>query len=159
MNIKKQKSFIEELNKTMSESPEQAFEFFKESWPQYDYNERKVLATIIGLQVNKILELPELPLENKIVWLGIVHYTSKAVLDGKIIDLDNEVFPKITLAAGVNGNQITKIFHDLRVKGVITSTIDDIAEAIMTIFPIEFETARKDLSEEKRLQKVVSLLS
>jgi hypothetical protein len=159
MNIKNQKSFIEKLNVMMAQDGDSGLEFFKENWPKLDNDDRKMLTTLIAVGVGRIVGLDQHSLEQQLSWLAVVNYSEKPIEDGKIVEeFDDNEFPRLSLAEGVNGNQITKIFRDLKKKGVLTSSYDLIAEAISIIFHIDESTAYKDLTEEKRLAKVTDLL-
>ncbi|MFI5187219.1 MAG: hypothetical protein ACHQF0_10870 [Chitinophagales bacterium] len=159
MNIKNQKTFIDELNNKMAENSEQGFEFFKESWPKLDNDDRKMLTTLITVGVGQVLGLGQLPLEDMLHWLAVANFTDKPIRDNKIVESDDDDYAApLALARWVTGKQVTKIFRDLKLKGAILSSYDDIADAIADIFPIDRNTAYNDLTQSSRMEKVVDLL-
>ena len=128
MNIKNQKSFIESLNKIMAENGDNGIEFFKQSWPLLDNDDRKALTSIIQFGAGQMIGQGR-PLEVQLSWLAIANYADKPIEDGKIVEeYSDDLFPGLVLRKGVNGNQITKIFRDLKQKGVIDSSYELIAE-------------------------------
>jgi hypothetical protein len=160
MDVKEQALFVEQLNHKMNEDPEAGLEFFKTEWVKIDKEGRKILTTLIIVGVGRIVGISELSTAAQLYWLAVANYAEKPVKDGKFIeDIDDEIFPQLTLGEGVNGNQITLIFRDLRDRGYITSIDELIAEAISIIFPIAYSTAYKDLTEDGRVKKVIRLLS
>jgi len=160
MDIDKLDKFLGELLEFGLDEAKNAFEFFKTEWPKLSQDERKMLSSYLAGAVIKLTENSD-NRKATLYWLAIVTYSEKAVADGKIIEETNEeIFPRLKLSDGLNGNQITKLFLKLKEKGVFVSTctIDHLAEAISIIFPIEYGTAYNDLSQPKRLIKVEDLL-
>jgi hypothetical protein len=159
MDITKQVWFVEQLNYKMKENSKNGLEFFIKEWPKLNKDDRKNLPFMLGFGVGQILVNSEISTEDRLHWLALYNYADKPIVDGKFVeDIDDDIFPRLNLASNINGNQITLVFRDLRDNGVITSSDESIAEAISIIFPIEYNTAYKDLTEKKRLQKVTRLL-
>lgn len=159
MDIDKLELFIKQLIGFDADEADKAFAYFKEEWPQFTKDERNILSrVVVGITLN-IME-KDVSIKTQLHWLAIANYSEKPVIDGKVVDEDNDdIFPRLKLGEGIKGNQITKLFHDLKINGVIIGSNEQIAEAINIIFPIEYSTAYKDLTEEKRLQKVISLFT
>ncbi|MBN8667358.1 MAG: hypothetical protein J0M30_07625 [Chitinophagales bacterium] len=154
MNIDKMEHFMTSIAYNAKTDAAAAFELFKSEYPKFSRDERGVLKGILeGLLLNA-LQYEVTPREH-LYWSAMVTYSSKPIADGEFLpDIDDDVFPRMKISEGFNGNQITKVFRLLRDNGVINASWDIIAEAIATIFDIEERTAYKDLTEEKRLMKV-----
>lgn len=155
MNIPLLKKFLQELEIKMAENPEDGLSYFQNKWVDFDNDQRNVLkGTIAAISTSKMIANPD-SYDTLLYWMAILNYAQKEIVDGQI--LDDSVFPRLQLNEGVHGNQITRIFRDLKTAGHIISSHDLIAEAISIIFPIELSTAYKDLTEVSRLANVKKL--
>jgi hypothetical protein len=154
MDIDKMDLFLDKVLQHFADlSP--VLEFFKEEWPKFNKDEREILKNIIDGISLRIAENVQIPTKIKLEWSVMLHYCAKPVIDGKIIEeVEEDIFPKLTLGQGIKANQITKIFQRLRINGYITSSWDQIAEAISIILPVEYTTAYNDLTDSKRLKNI-----
>lgn len=156
MNIQNLKTFLEILFETMNINGDEGLSYFRTEWPKFDDDERTILKNTIAVKAINETTSEAVDLEIVLYWMAIAINSEKEVIDGKI--REDDIFQRLVLGDGVNGNQIVKIFRDLKMNGDIQSSYDLIAEAISIIFPIEYSTAYKDLTQGKRLLKVKDLL-
>ncbi len=155
MNIPSLKIFLEKLYETMNYNGDEALDYFKTEWPKFSDDERAILKHAMGGIAIQQLTDQSVNIEIALYWMALSVISEKEVIDGEI--LESDIFPKLILGEGMNGNQIVKIFKDLKEEGFIASSYELIAEAISIVFPIEYSTAYKDLTEVKRLVKVKNL--
>jgi len=157
MDLNKLESFLTDLHVKSEKNPESAFTFFKEKWPLFVKDERKVLYGFIEGMCLRVTT-DKNPLKKQLHWIAIALYCEKPILEGKILEeSEDDIFPKLTLGEGIKVNQIVKIFQRLKRQGRLTGTYEQIAEAISIIFPIEYSTALTDLSDASRLKNVPDL--
>lgn len=153
MNLENLESFIANLFETISQNPEQAILTFEKEWPSFTSDEREILSGLL-LGVNARILENNLPLKNTLASLRILQLSEKPIVNEQFSD---EYFPRLTIAEGINGNQITEVFFRLKQRGYIVGSWDDVAEAISIIFPIDQTTALKDLTEANRRKKIIPL--
>jgi hypothetical protein len=158
MNIENLEDFIKKLEELGADRAKEAYEYFQENWPNFSRDERKILSGVVGGFMLRIAE-SQVEMKAKLYWLAMITLSEKEIIDGEYIDEEDEdTFPSLTLAPGINGNLLTKVFRGLKDRGIITSSYEHIAEALAIIFPIGYRTAYNDLTQTKRLQKVPDLL-
>ena len=154
MNIDKLDNFILELSKKSQKDLDETLEYFKLEFPKFRRDEREILSGIIsgmglGIAYSKV------SMRKKLYWMVMEKYCEKPIAQNNFVEnIEDDIFPRMALGEGINGNQITKMFHELKENGVILGSYELIAEAISTIFQIEYSTAYKDLTQPRRLLKV-----
>lgn len=163
MEIEKFKSFAKNLFDKMRANPKEAFDFFKLEWPKFNVDERTIAFRFINeiylIRINGFNEAKrQISQDEFLYWQIIEVYMQKPVNENGEFVEEEEYFGKLILNDSVNYNEIAKIFKILKQKNYILSTKEQIAEAISLIFPIEYSTALKDLSEEKRTKNAKNLI-
>lgn len=163
MEIEKFKVFAKILFEKMKVNPKDAFDFFKIEWPNFNLDERTIAFRFINeiymIRINRFNEAKkEISQDEFLYWQVIDVYMQKQVDEnGNFVD-EEEFFSKLILADKINYNEINKIFKILKEKEYILSSKEQIAEAISMIFPIEYSTAIKDLTEDKRTKNAKNLI-
>jgi hypothetical protein len=153
MDINKLDSFLNEVVTSLPENPETAYDFFKTKYPTFNQDEREIVLGIISAFAVSLIN-KQVPLKIQLYAMAIAKLGEKPVIEGEFAD---DIFPPIQFGEGVNGNQLTNLFYLLKQNGIIRGSFEQIAEAISIIFPIDFNTAYKDLTEEKRRTKIKPL--
>ncbi len=133
MNIDSMTQWYENLVTEMEKDPEKAFQTFESTWSEFSLEERKSLAVFLVKQCNEVFESKFTDIKIKMYWIAIGNMsTIKYIEDGPL--------PIMNYNPDEDIKKLVKVFHELKTRGYIKNTNEEIAKIMAKIFDLNYAT-------------------
>jgi hypothetical protein len=153
MNIKDLANLYNKIVSEMTDDPENGIVFFNNEWSGLEIDERRVLVTFLSRYYTNLLKQNTTKIEFQMYW-------AELILNATTPFVEDEPLPILNFPKDEDIKKLVKVFYELKIRGYLDNTNDEIAKIVAKIFDFNYATVFSYLNDaSNKFKNVENILA